>query len=57
MSSEIALDTSVAVCFLNGGVTIIERGLALPEIILLSIYEGMRYPARPPDRRMPLVLS
>ncbi|MBD2496949.1 type II toxin-antitoxin system VapC family toxin [Nostoc sp. FACHB-280] len=40
MSGEIALDTSVAVRFLNGDVTITERVLTLPEIILPTIVVG-----------------
>lgn len=36
MSGEIALDTSVAVRFLNGDTAIIERVLALPEVVLPS---------------------
>jgi hypothetical protein len=34
MSGEIALDTSVAVRFLNGDSAIVSRVLALPEVIL-----------------------
>lgn len=40
MSGEIALDTSVAIRFLNGEVAITERVLALPEIILPTIVAG-----------------
>ncbi|MBW4671800.1 MAG: type II toxin-antitoxin system VapC family toxin [Cyanomargarita calcarea GSE-NOS-MK-12-04C] len=40
MSGEIALDTSVAVRFLNGDVAIAERVLALPEIILPMVVVG-----------------
>jgi tRNA(fMet)-specific endonuclease VapC len=40
MSGEIALDTSVAVRFLNGDATVIDRVLALPEIILSVIVVG-----------------
>ncbi|MGM3306660.1 type II toxin-antitoxin system VapC family toxin [Anabaena sp. WFMT] len=40
MSGEIALDTSVAVRFLNGDAVIIERVLALPEIILPLVVAG-----------------
>ncbi|WP_202895461.1 hypothetical protein [Iningainema tapete] len=53
MSGEIALDTSTAVRFLNGDVTIIERVLVLPEVILPMIVVGdliqadFRYPSQP----------
>jgi tRNA(fMet)-specific endonuclease VapC len=40
MSGEIALDTSVAIRFLNGEVAITARVLALPEIILPTIVVG-----------------
>lgn len=40
MSGEIALDTSVAVRFLNGNATITARVLALPEVILPMITVG-----------------
>lgn len=40
MSGKIALDTSVAVRFLNGDATIVERVLALPEIVLPMIVVG-----------------
>jgi tRNA(fMet)-specific endonuclease VapC len=40
MSGEIALDTSVAVRFLNGDVKITERVLTLPEVILPTIVVG-----------------
>ena len=40
MSGEIALDTSVAVRFLNGDTAIIERVLALPEVILPLVVAG-----------------
>jgi tRNA(fMet)-specific endonuclease VapC len=40
MSGEIALDTSVAIRFLNGDKTISERVLALPEIILPVVVMG-----------------
>ena len=40
MSGEIALDTSVAVRFLNGDAAIIERVLVLPEIILPTVVVG-----------------
>jgi tRNA(fMet)-specific endonuclease VapC len=40
MSGEFALDTSVAIRFLNGDVAITERVLALPEIILPVIVVG-----------------
>jgi hypothetical protein len=36
MSGEIALDTSVAVRFLNGDRAIVARVLALPEVVYLS---------------------
>lgn len=40
MSGEIALDTSVAVRFLNGDASIVERVLALPEVVLPIIVVG-----------------
>ncbi len=40
MSGEIALDTSVVVRFLNGDGAIVERVLALPEIILPTVVVG-----------------
>jgi tRNA(fMet)-specific endonuclease VapC len=40
MSGEIALDTSVAIRFLNGDTTIAERVLALPEIVLPIVVVG-----------------
>jgi tRNA(fMet)-specific endonuclease VapC len=40
MSGEITLDTSAAVRFLNGDVTITKRVLALPEVILPMIVVG-----------------
>jgi tRNA(fMet)-specific endonuclease VapC len=40
MSGEIALDTSAAVRFLNRDVTITERVLTLPEVILPMIVVG-----------------
>ena len=40
MSGEIALDTSVAVRFLNGDTAIIERVLAIPEIVLPMVVVG-----------------
>ena len=40
MSGEIALDTSVAVRFLNGDTLITERVLALPEIVLPIVVVG-----------------
>ncbi len=40
MSGEIALDTSVAVRFLNGDIVITERVLALPEIVLPIVVVG-----------------
>ncbi|TBR60915.1 type II toxin-antitoxin system VapC family toxin [Mastigocladus laminosus UU774] len=40
MSGEIALDTSVAVRFLNGDAVIAERVLVLPEIILPIVVVG-----------------
>jgi tRNA(fMet)-specific endonuclease VapC len=40
MSGEIALDTSIAVRFLNGDTAIAERVLALPEIILPMVVVG-----------------
>ncbi|NEP13688.1 MAG: type II toxin-antitoxin system VapC family toxin [Symploca sp. SIO2C1] len=40
MSGEIALDSSVAIRFLNGDTTIIKKVLALPEIILPTIVAG-----------------
>lgn len=40
MNGEIALDTSVAVRFLNGNTLVTERVLALPEIILSMVVVG-----------------
>jgi tRNA(fMet)-specific endonuclease VapC len=40
MSGEIALDTSVAIRFLNGDAAIMERLLALPEIVLPTVVAG-----------------
>ncbi len=40
MSGEIALDTSVAVRFLNGDTTITERVFTIPEIILPMVVVG-----------------
>jgi tRNA(fMet)-specific endonuclease VapC len=40
MSGEIALDTSVAVRFLNGDSAIVSRVLALPEVILPIVAVG-----------------
>jgi tRNA(fMet)-specific endonuclease VapC len=40
MSGEIALDTSAAVRFLNGDITVTERILALPEVTLPMIVVG-----------------
>lgn len=40
MSGEIALDTSVAVRFLNGDGAVIEKVLALPEIVLPLVVVG-----------------
>lgn len=40
MSGEIALDTSVAVRFLNGDPEVVSRVLALPEIFLSAIVAG-----------------
>jgi tRNA(fMet)-specific endonuclease VapC len=40
MSGEVALDTSVAIRFLNGDVAITQRVLALPEIVLPTIVVG-----------------
>jgi hypothetical protein len=40
MSGEIALDTSVAIRFLNGDVGVTERVLVLPEIILPMVVVG-----------------
>ncbi len=40
MSGEIALDTSVAIRFLNGDVVITERVLELPEIVLPMVVVG-----------------
>ncbi len=40
MSGEIALDTSVAIRFLNGDAAITERVLALPEIVLPIVVVG-----------------
>jgi tRNA(fMet)-specific endonuclease VapC len=40
MSGEIALDTSVAIRFLNGDTVVTSRVLSLPEIILPTIVVG-----------------
>ena len=40
MSGEIALDTSVAIRFLNGDAAITGRVLALPEIVLPTVVVG-----------------
>lgn len=40
MSGEIAIDTSAAVRFLNGDITITERILVLPEITLPMVVVG-----------------
>ncbi|MBN3892078.1 MAG: type II toxin-antitoxin system VapC family toxin [Nostoc sp. JL31] len=40
MSGEIALDTSVAVRFLNGDNGIVARVLALPEVVLPTVVVG-----------------
>lgn len=40
MSGEIALDTSVAVRFLNGDAVIVSRVLALPEMFLPMVVVG-----------------
>jgi tRNA(fMet)-specific endonuclease VapC len=40
MSGEIALDTSVAVRFLNGDGAIVSRVLALPEVVLPTVVVG-----------------
>ncbi|KAB8317714.1 type II toxin-antitoxin system VapC family toxin [Tolypothrix campylonemoides VB511288] len=40
MSGEIALDTSVAVRFLNGDTAIVSRVLALPEVVLPIVVVG-----------------
>ena len=40
MSSETALDTSVAVRFLNGDAAITARVLAVPEIVLPMVVVG-----------------
>jgi len=40
MSGEIALDTSVAVRFLNGDTAIVLRVLALPEVVLPIVVVG-----------------
>lgn len=40
MSGEIALDTSVAIRFLNGDAAIISRVLALPEVVLPMVAVG-----------------
>jgi tRNA(fMet)-specific endonuclease VapC len=40
MSGEIALDTSLAVRFLNGDPEVVSRVLALPEIFLSAIVAG-----------------
>lgn len=43
MSGEIALNTSVAVRFLNGDPDVVSRVLALPEIFL-SVVGGRLFP-------------
>lgn len=40
MSGEIALDTSIAIRFLNGDAAITERVLTLPEIVLPMVVVG-----------------
>jgi tRNA(fMet)-specific endonuclease VapC len=40
MSGEIALDTSVAVRFLNGDTAIVSQVLALPEVVLPTVVVG-----------------
>ena len=40
MSGEIALDTSVAIRFLNGDTTVIANVMALPEIVLPLVVAG-----------------
>jgi tRNA(fMet)-specific endonuclease VapC len=40
MSGEIALDTSAAIHFLNGNLTITEKILALPDVILPIVVVG-----------------
>ncbi|BAY92618.1 MULTISPECIES: type II toxin-antitoxin system VapC family toxin [unclassified Tolypothrix] len=40
MSGEIALDTSVAVRFLNGDRVVVSRVLALPEVVLPTVVVG-----------------
>ncbi|BAY34990.1 virulence associated protein C (plasmid) [Nostoc carneum NIES-2107] len=40
MSGEIALDTSVAVRFLNGDEVVVSQVLALPEVVLPTIVVG-----------------
>jgi tRNA(fMet)-specific endonuclease VapC len=40
MSGEIALDTSVAVRFLNGDMALVSRVLALPEVMLPMVVVG-----------------
>ncbi|MEO1148514.1 MAG: type II toxin-antitoxin system VapC family toxin [Cyanobacteria bacterium J06638_22] len=40
MNGEIALDTSIAIRFLNGDATIVERVLALPRISLPTVVVG-----------------
>lgn len=40
MSGEIALDTSVAIRFLNGDAAIVSRVLALPEVVLPMVAVG-----------------
>lgn len=40
MSGEIALDSSVAVRFLNGDTAIVSRVLALPEVVLPIVVVG-----------------
>ncbi|MEO1208740.1 MAG: type II toxin-antitoxin system VapC family toxin [Cyanobacteria bacterium J06638_20] len=40
MNGEIALDTSIAIRFLNGDATIVERILALPRVSLPTVVVG-----------------
>ncbi len=40
MNGKVALDTSVAIRFLNGDVAIVEQVLALPEIVLPMVVVG-----------------
>lgn len=40
MSGEIALDTSVAIRFLNGDTAITERVLVIPEIVLPMVVDS-----------------